>query len=264
VPPRGGEHIGYMPDVYMPDALGPTAAIALVFILAGFVKGVIGMGLPTVAMGFLTLLMPPAEAAAVLILPSFVTNVWQLAAGPQLMALPRRLWPMQVAAALATVAAAHWLGPVNSAAAVTGLGAALALYALLSLAPLSLGLPAVAEPWLGPIVGAATGIVTALTGVFVLPAVPYLQTLRLDPEDLVQALGLSFTVSTLALGVALAADGQFNAPHLGASLLGLLAAIAGMWLGQTLRTRMRPASFRLWFLLGLMGLGAHLMLRAIL
>jgi uncharacterized membrane protein YfcA len=117
---------------------------------------------------------------------------------------------------------------------------------------------------LGPIVGAATGIVTALTGVFVLPAVPYLQALRLDPEELVQALGLSFTVSTLALGVALAADGQFLAPNLGASLLGLLAAIAGMWLGQTLRTRMRPASFRLWFLLGLMGLGAHLMLRAIL
>ena len=203
----------------MPDALSATAAIALVFILAGFVKGVIGMGLPTVAMGFLTLLMPPAEAAAVLILPSFVTNVWQLAAGKGLMALLRRLWLMQVAGALATVAAAHWLGPVNSAAAVTGLGAALVLYALVSLAPLDLGLPAAAETWLGPIVGAATGIVTALTGVFVLPAVPYLQALRLDPEDLVQALGLSFTVSTLALGVALAADGQFHAPHLGASLL---------------------------------------------
>ncbi len=230
----------------MPNALGPTAAIALVFVLAGFVKGAIGMGLPTVAMGFLTLLMPPSEAATVLILPSFVTNVWQLAAGPRLVALLRRLWPMQLAAALA----------------VMGLGAALVLYAFVSLAPLRLGLPASAEPWVGPLVGAATGIVTALTGVFVLPAVPYLQALRLDPEDLVQALGLSFTVSTLALAIALAADGQFQAPHLGASLLGLVAAIAGMWLGQALRTRMRPATFRLWFLLGLMGLGAHLMLRA--
>ena len=105
-------------------------------------------------------------------------------------------------------------------------------------------------------------LVTALTGVFVLPAVPYLQALRLPPEDLVQALGLSFTVSTLALAVALAAEGQFRAPHLGASLLGLAAAIAGMWLGQILRARMHPATFRLWFLFGLMGLGAHLMLRA--
>jgi uncharacterized membrane protein YfcA len=248
----------------MLDHLDAIAGITLVFILAGFVKGVIGMGLPTVAMGFLTLLMPPAEAATVLILPSFVTNVWQLAAGPRLVVLLRRLWPLLFAGALATVAAARWLGTVNSAGAATALGAALVLYAIVGLAPLRVGLPAAAEPWLGPLVGAATGVVTALTGVFVLPVVPYLQALRLDPEDLVQALGLSFTVSTLALAAALAADHQFQWPNVGASLLGLTAAIAGMLLGQTLRTRMRPATFRLWFWLGLLALGAHLMLRAVL
>jgi uncharacterized membrane protein YfcA len=248
----------------MLDHLGTIAGIALVFIVAGFVKGVIGMGLPTVAMGFLTLLMPPAEAATVLILPSFVTNVWQLAAGPRLVVLLRRLWPMLVAGALATVAAGRWLGTVNSAGAVTALGAALALYAIVGLAPLRISLPASTEPWLGPLVGAATGVVTALTGVFVLPVVPYLQALRLDPEDLVQALGLSFTVSTLALAAALATDGRFQWPNAGASLLGLTAAIAGMLLGQSLRTRMRPATFRLWFWLGLLALGAHLMLRSVL
>jgi uncharacterized membrane protein YfcA len=67
-----------------------SALVGLVFVLAGFVKGTIGMGLPTVAIGFLTLLMPPAEAATILILPSFVTNVWQLAAGPQFAGLLRR------------------------------------------------------------------------------------------------------------------------------------------------------------------------------
>ena len=87
----------------MLDHLGANVGMALVFILAGFVKGVIGMGLPTVAMGFLTLLMPPAEAATILIVPSFVTNVWQLAAGPRLVILLRRLWPMLAAIALATV-----------------------------------------------------------------------------------------------------------------------------------------------------------------
>ncbi|HEY2136720.1 MAG TPA: sulfite exporter TauE/SafE family protein [Xanthobacteraceae bacterium] len=247
----------------MPESLSVIAGIAFVFVLAGFVKGVIGMGLPTVAMGFLTLLMPPAEAATILILPSFVTNVWQLAAGPGLAALLRRIWPMLAAGALATVLGARWLGTVNSAGAVTALGAALMLYALVGLAPLRISLPATAEPWVGPIVGAATGLVTALTGVFVIPAVPYLQALRLDPEDLVQALGLSFTVSTLALAAALASDGHFHGPKLGASLLALAAAFVGMLLGQVLRGRMRPAAFRLWFLFGLMALGADLMLRAL-
>jgi uncharacterized membrane protein YfcA len=245
-----------------PDHLGALAALALVFVLAGFVKGVIGMGLPTVAMGFLTLLMPPAAAAALLILPSFVTNVWQLAAGPRLATLIRRLWPMQLAVVVGTIAGARLLGTVNGAGAVTALGAALVLYALSAVVPLERDLPARHEAWLGPLVGGATGVVTAMTGVFVIPAVPYLQALRLAPDDLVQGLGLSFTVSTVALAAALAGDGQFGWPDLPASLLALAAALGGMMLGQAVRTRMRPQTFRLWFLIGLATLGAHLMLRA--
>jgi uncharacterized membrane protein YfcA len=37
-----------------------------------------------------------------------------------------------------------------------------------------------------------------------------------------------------------------------------------MMLGQAVRTRMRPETFRVWFLVGLLLLGAHLMLRAVL
>ena len=247
----------------MAEQFTSLAGLTLVFVFAGLVKGVIGMGLPTVAMGFLTLLMPPAEAATILVLPSFVTNVWQLAAGPQLAALARRLWPTLLAVTIGTVVAARWFGAVSSAGTLAALGAALALYAISSLAPLRLEIPARHEWWLGPLVGGATGIVTATTGVFVIPAVPYLQALRLAPEDLVQALGLSFTVSTVALAAALAGDGQFAWPHAGASVLALFAAIAGMLLGQAVRTRMQPKTFRLWFLVGLLLLGLHLMLRGL-
>jgi hypothetical protein len=66
------------------------AAITAIFVLAGFVKGVIGLGLPTVAMGLLALVMTPAQAAALLVVPSFLTNVWQ-AMGPELTPLVRRL-----------------------------------------------------------------------------------------------------------------------------------------------------------------------------
>jgi uncharacterized membrane protein YfcA len=247
----------------MIGSFGSLAGLTLVFCFAGFVKGVIGMGLPTVAMGFLTLLMPPAEAATILVLPSFVTNVWQLAAGPRLVALLRRLWPTLLAVTVGTVVAARWLGAVSSAGTLAALGAALVLYAVTSLMPLRLEVPARTEWWLGPALGAATGVVTAATGVFVIPIVPYLQALRLAPEDLVQALGLSFTVSTIALAIALAGDGQFQWPHAGASILALAAAIGGMLLGQAVRTRMQPKTFRLWFLIGLALLGLHLMLRGL-
>jgi len=237
--------------------------LTLIFILAGFVKGTIGMGLPTVAIGFLTLLMAPAEAATILILPSFVTNVWQLAVGPQFRDIARRLWPLLATATLATIAAGRWIGAVNNPATLTALGAAIVLYAIIGLAPLRLDVPARHEIWLGPLVGGLTGVVTALTGVFVIPAVPYLQGLRLAPDALVQALGLSFTISTIALAIALADAGQFQLPAAGASLLALVASLGGMFFGQHVRTRLQPKTFRLCFLLGMLLLGAHLMLRSV-
>jgi uncharacterized membrane protein YfcA len=85
------------------DAATVLAAIAGAFLLAGFVKGVIGLGLPTVSIGLLGLLMTPAQAAAILVVPSLVTNVWQAAVGGGLGALVRRLWPLLVGICVGTV-----------------------------------------------------------------------------------------------------------------------------------------------------------------
>ena len=67
-------------------------AVAAIFALGGFVKGVVGLGLPTIATGLLSLLMPPAQAAALLVVPSLVTNVWQIG-GPGTHRPPRRTTP---------------------------------------------------------------------------------------------------------------------------------------------------------------------------
>src|SRR5450759_881164 len=83
------------------------ATTAGAFLLAGLVKGVIGLGLPTVAIGLLGLLMTPAQAAAILVVPSLVTNIWQFVAGGELLALVRRMWPM-----LAGIALGTWIGAV--------------------------------------------------------------------------------------------------------------------------------------------------------
>jgi hypothetical protein len=117
------------------------------------------------------------------------------------------------------------------------------------------------EPWLGPIVGTVTGIITAATGVFVIPAVPYLQAIGLEKEELVQAMGLSFTVSTLALTMNLVFVGALKTSIAGPAVGALAMACAGMWLGQALRLRMRPTTFRRWFFVGLLLLGVYLVVR---
>jgi uncharacterized membrane protein YfcA len=117
--------------------------------------------------------------------------------------------------------------------------------------------------WLGPLVGRPDGAITIVTGVFVVPAVPYLQALGLDREDLVQALGLSFLVSTLALAAVLAGAGLFDAGVAGSSVAALAPALLGMWIGSRLRSRLSQATFRLCFLWGLLALGLYLVLRTL-
>jgi uncharacterized membrane protein YfcA len=228
------------------------------------VKGVVGLGLPTIAMGLLGLLMPPVEAAALLLVPSLVTNVWQLLAGPRFGALLRRLRGMMLGVCAGTWAGSGLIaGGVASQAATAALGTALALYAAVGLAKPRLRVPPRAEGWAGPAAGAATGLVTGATGVFVVPAVPYLGALGLARDDLVQALGLSFTVSTLALAAGLAWHGALPVQAAGVSLLALGPALAGMALGGWLRARLRLEAFRLCFFLGLLALGAELVWRGL-
>lgn len=241
-------------------SLDPATLVfaALVFTLAGFVKGVIGLGLPTIGVGLLGLIMAPVQAAALLVVPNLVTNVWQLVTGPDYRGLMRRLWPMMTGIAAGTLIGAQVLPSGISPVATMLLGALLVIYAAVGLSALKLTVLPRLEPLLGPLVGAITGAVTVATGVFVIPAVPYLQALGLEKDDLVQALGLSFLTSTIALGLTLAATGLFTVSVAGSSLLALVPALGGMFLGQAMRSRVSAATFRRWFFIGLMALGCYL------
>jgi uncharacterized protein len=106
-----------------------------------------------------------------------------------------------------------------------------------------------------------TGAITGATGVFVIPAVPYLQALASSRDELVQSLGLSFTISTIALAVGLAWRGAFEMENATISSRAVAPALVGMWL--TIRRSVDPQTFRRWFLICLSLLGAQLVLRTV-
>lgn len=237
--------------------------IVAIFVLAGFVKGVVGLGLPTVSIALLSVIMMPAQAAALLIVPAFVTNVWQ-AFGRRALVQLRRLGVMLSTMVVGTLLGG-WLLPIdNSGRASMALGVMLILYALVGLLLPRFSVSRRQEFWLSAPVGFITGIVTAMTGVLVIPVVPYLQALDLDRDDLVQALGITFTVSTVALAAVLIGQHQLSAGLAGPSLAALVAAVAGMVAGQEVRKRIDPAQFRIWFFIALLALGAHLLLHGLL
>ena len=234
------------------------------FLLAGFVKGFIGLGLPTIATGILTVVMAPGQAAGLLVVPNFSTNVWQALAGKRLAALVRRFWPMLIGICIGSLPGASFLAHDTSGRATIALGIMLILYAILSLTTPRIAVPPSAEWWLAPLVGVITGFIAIMTGVFVLPLVPYLQSLGLKRDELIQALGLSLLTSAVALGVALAREGALPLTLIGGSVVALAPAGLGLAVGQWCRQRVSPAMFVRIFAVGLLLIGLYLALRNVL
>lgn len=245
----------------MPDAAF-VAVLCGVFFLGGFVKGVIGLGLPTVAMGLLSIAMPPAQAAAAIVIPAVATNVWQILAGPALLALARRFALMMLGVVVGTFATVGLLTR-STALAAAALGAVLVAYGVLGFFPGRLEIAPRTERWLSPPIGLVNGMINGATGVFVFPSVPYLNSLRLEREELIQVIGIHALVCPLALGCALVLQGEFHTGIAASSIVALLPALAGMYAGQRLRRRLNPEAFRRWFFAGLIGLGGYMVLRSL-
>jgi uncharacterized membrane protein YfcA len=237
--------------------------VSLAFLAAGIVKGIAGMGLPAVAMGVLGLGMAPAAAAALLVVPGLVTNIWQLAAGRAFRQLVRRFGTMLLGVAAGTFVTIDIL--TQGSATVTGaaLGTVIAAYGLVGLLAPRFALRRRAEPWLSPVVGVLTGLVSGATGLSFLPAVPYLSSLDLDKDDLIQALGLFFLVSTIALAAALAVSGRFPSTLALTSLLAVVPAIVGMRLGIRIRSTLPPEVFRRLLFAAMVLLGIYTVVRAL-
>lgn len=237
--------------------------VAGIFLLAGWVKGVVGMGLPTVAMGALGLVMQPVHAAALLVVPSLVTNVWQFVTGPAAWGVARRLATMLLLVCVGTAVGIRFLTTGSSRWPSVVLGTVLGAYGLLGLFLPRLSVSRRSEPSLSLLVGSITGVLTGATGVFVVPAVPYLSALGFTKDELIQALGLSFTVSTIALAVALGVSGSYSPGVLLASLAAVAPALVGMFVGQTTRHRIEPVAFRRWFFIAMLLVGAYMVAKGL-
>jgi uncharacterized membrane protein YfcA len=232
--------------------------VAAVFLLAGFVKGTIGMGLPTVAVGLLATRMPPAYALAITIVPAIITNIWQTFVGPYLRDIVRRLWPLLTCTAFGVWAGAGLMtGPYARYGTIV-LGVLLVIYAIVGLSKMRFAVARSNEGWIGGIVGLITGVVSAATGVQVIPSVPFMQAIGLEKDELIQALGVFFTTATLAQAYNLTDAGLLTEATLIPGMIGIIAAFAGMYLGQVVRSRMNAETFRKFFFIGMLLLGCYL------
>ena len=237
--------------------------IAATFLLAGTVKGVIGLGLPTVSLALLSVAIDLPSAMALLLIPSFATNLWQASVGGKALSILHRIWPFLLMASVTVWVGATALTRIDLEILSALLGLLLVAYGTMNLSGFRMVLSVRQERWAGPLIGTANGVLTGMTGSFVVPGVMFLQAIGLPRDMLIQSMGILFTASTLALAVALGGNDLLNTELGTVSAFALVPAIAGMVVGQRVSRMLSETVFRQVFFVSLTALGAYIVIRSL-
>lgn len=237
------------------EPYGYYLVIAFTFLFAGMVKGVVGMGLPTICLAIFTVAIDLKSAMALLLVPSLVTNLYQAVSGGNGKAIIRKCGVFLLLAGALVGLGTQVLDSGNMDALSLLLGVLLIGYALSGITGIKLLLSGSQQLWAGPVAGVLNGVLTGMTGSFVVPGVLYLQSIGLDRNQLVQAMGILFTISTVCLGLSLSAFSLVSSEIALHSLLGVVPAILGMMLGSRVRRGLSEQRFRTVFFLAVLLLG---------
>ena len=134
--------------------------VFFVYILAGFVKGVVGVGLPTISLAMLAIFLGLKEAMLILLAPSLITNLVQALGGGRLYELTKRLWLFLLSLFLLTWFSTGVLVAANGNLLKIGLGIILLLYCASYFSQVKIPKPSKKEKWLSPLMGGLTGVTT--------------------------------------------------------------------------------------------------------
>ena len=238
--------------------------VVVVFFFAGVIKGLVGFGMPLFAISVLATIMPLTTAIAANVGPSLITNIRQALRGPYFLVLLRRLWPFLVPAI-----GLIWVGvgiQVRIDPAYPGLmlGVLAVLFALVSFLGLQPRLAPHLEKPVGACVGVVNGLITGVTGIFIIPGGLFLQSLGLKRDELVQALGLLFMMSTATIGLVFSFSALMTPSLVVLSIMAIPTALTGMRIGEKLRARLSEELFRTLFLAGIGVIGGSLIVRNLL
>jgi uncharacterized protein len=240
---------------------GTVALVVGAFALGGFIKGAIGMGLPVVVLASLAMVMPLREAMAIFLIPGVASNIWQATSGPYLPGLLRRLWPFLLGAVGGIAVGVSILAGTKSDVMETVLGVLLILYSLFSLIAPRLPEPGRHERWLSPLAGASGGVLFGIVGIFIVPGLLYLETLRMPRDQFVQGMGLTFVTITAMLGISMTGFSLVTGELALLSLAGLAPTFAGIWAGRRIRHRISEAFYRKLFFFSLIASGTYMIAR---
>ncbi|HZT87420.1 MAG TPA: sulfite exporter TauE/SafE family protein [Stellaceae bacterium] len=233
------------------------ATLAAVLLFSGTVKGLLGIGLPLIAVPLLSQFVELPAAVAVMTVPMAASNVGQAFEGGRTIAAVKALWPIMAAVIVGTVIGVHLLISIDRRRLDVVIGVSFILLAAALLCLPRVRIRRGTEVWAGPLVGLAAGVLGGMSAMFGPPLVAYLVGLGLDPDSFVKRIAILVFGANMALLLALGGSGSMSLSDFLISAAAVVPIQIGMPLGRRLRRWVPPTIFRgaVLVFLALAGLG---------
>jgi uncharacterized membrane protein YfcA len=244
-------------------AIETVLLACLALILGGLVKGLIGFGLPIVAIAILISFLSPTDALAIVTVPVVLTNLMQATQSGQLVATLRRFWPLILPLVVSLWLTARVVTSFDTRTLFGLIGAAVILFAVTGFLRWVPDMPLNGERWLAPLMGALAGFTGGVSTIWGPPVVIYLVMLKLSKDEFVRASGVVWMCASVPLVAGYLESGVLDAETAPVSALACVPAVLGFRIGQWLRRIIDPESFQKVLLAVLLLVGLNLVHRAI-
>ena len=229
--------------------------------LAGILKGATGLGYSSCALPFLTAAVGLKQAIVLVVFPAMAANIAVMWSAGHFRETLRRFTPFYLATLPGIIIGVFGLRMVDQKYTEVILGVLIISYAVYSSFRPNLILPERYQAVLQLPAGMLNGFFTGLSGSQVFPLLPYMLSLKLDPDRFVQAVNVSVTISAGMMAAALWISGMMTLPGLAMSSLSIIPAMVGIALGTRIRRRLPTTHFRMVVLITLAILGFALIIR---
>jgi uncharacterized protein len=228
--------------------------------VGGLVKGLVGGGLPSVVVPIMAIVVDPAFAAAVTIMPVAATNLWQAVDGRLFISVLRRFWVFLLAMFLGVALGSQILVGLAPDTAALLIGIAVVALSPIPLAAHRFEISAARESTLNPLAGSVLGIVGGATVIFS-PLLVYFAMLRLEKNMYVATASIAAICSMFPLYLGLGFSNTLTWDAVRFSSILLVPTMAGFLLGRALRGSISQRAFRLILTASLVLLGFGLIIK---
>ena len=235
--------------------------ITLIFLFAGFVKGVSGIGLPAVSLSLLTMIMGLKFAVALVVMPGLLTNVWQAIGKTRIILIIQRLWPLVLTMFCFSLIGSSLLIKHSYYLTIL-LGCLLILYGSISVfLKKQYFIPKKYEKLLGFISGSFGGFFGGSTGTFVFPIALYIYSLNMTKDEFLQTIAFVLITASFCLGFSLTVSNLWSFSLAIYSFYAVIPSIIGMYIGRKVQSNLEEGIFRKIFLFMIIIVGFLIVIR---